>query len=154
VSKLEVTTIRTMAELREALAVRLRVFVEEQGVPLEEEVDRYDIDPATNTSAVHVLGRLEGEAIATGRLLLDQPEGELPHIGRVAVLADHRRSGHGTAIMAALHEEALTRGFRGVTLAAQLHAVPFYEMLGYVAHGPVFLDAGIEHRQMDLGLGA
>lgn len=151
-SAFAVTTIRTMDELREALAVRLRVFVEEQGVPLEEEVDGHDIDPAANLSAVHVVGRLDGAAIATGRLLLDQAAGELPHIGRVAVLEEHRRSGYGTAVMAALQDEARARGFRGVTLAAQLHAVPFYEVLGYIAHGPVFLDAGIEHRQMDLDL--
>ena len=52
--------------------------------------------------------------------------------------------------MAPLHEEARLRGAPGVTLAAQLHAVPFYERLGYIARGPVFLDAGIEHRDMDL----
>ena len=147
-----VSPIRTIDELREALAVRMRVFVEEQHVPPEEEVDGYDVDPETNTRAVHVLGRLDGEPVATGRLLLDVPEGEVPHIGRVAVLAEHRRSGHGRAIMSALHEEARARGFEGVTLAAQLHAMPFYERLGYVARGPVFLDAGIEHRDMDLRL--
>jgi predicted GNAT family N-acyltransferase len=147
-----VTEVRTLAELNELLAVRLRVFVHEQGVPLEEEVDRYDVDPATNPPAVYVLGRLDGACIATGRLLLDVAPGGLPHIGRVAVLAEHRRHGYGAAVMAALHEAALARGFRGVTLAAQLHAVPFYERLGYTAHGPVFLDAGIEHRNMDLAL--
>lgn len=149
-STFTVTQVRTLDELNEALAVRMRVFVEEQGVPLEEEVDRYDIDPATNPPAVYMLGRLDGACIATGRLLLDVDPGALPHIGRVAVLEEHRRHGYGAAIMAALHEAALTRGFRGVTLAAQLPAIPFYEGLGYLAHGPVFLDAGIEHRDMDL----
>ena len=41
-------------------------------------------------------------------------------------------------------------GFPGITLDAQLHAIPFYEHLGYSVHGEVFLDAGIEHRVMDL----
>lgn len=144
-----VTAIETRDELREALAVRMRVFVEEQGVPAEEEVDAYDGDPAA-TPALHVLGRLDGSAIATARLLLDPPPGDLPHIGRVAVLREHRGRGYGAAVMETLHAAASERGFRGVTLAAQLHAVGFYERLGYAAHGPVFLDAGIEHRQMDL----
>jgi predicted GNAT family N-acyltransferase len=147
-----VIEMHTLDELNELLAVRLRVFVEEQGVPIEEEVDRYDVDPTSKPPAVYVLGRLDGECIATGRLLLDVQAGELPHIGRVAVVTEQRRNGYGAAIMAALHDAALARGFGGVTLAAQLHAVPFYEHLGYVAHGPVFLDAGIEHRQMNLRL--
>lgn len=140
----------TLEELHSALAIRMRVFVEEQHVPVEDEVDAYDADPATNTSAAHVLGRLDGEPIATARLLIDGHAAQLPHIGRVAVLRQYRGNGYGAAIMRALHAEARARGCRGVTLAAQLHALRFYERLGYAAHGPVFLDAGIEHRQMDL----
>jgi len=51
--------------------------------------------------------------------------------------------------MHSLHEESRARGERGNTLSAQLHAIPFYERLGYTARGPVYLDAGIEHRDMD-----
>lgn len=145
-----VTVIRTGEDLRDALAVRMRVFVEEQGVPLEEEVDAYDLDTLTRGDVVYVLGQLDGVPIATARLLLDTRGEGLPHIGRVAVLAEHRGHGYGATIMRALHEEARTRGYEGVTLAAQLQAMPFYEHLGYVPRGPVFLDAGIEHRNMDL----
>lgn len=148
-SGIAVTVIRTPAELEEALSVRRRVFVDEQGVPEEEEIDRYDADPATVTSAVQVLGRLAGVPVATGRLLLDMGD-RYPHVGRIAVLAEHRRGGYGRAIMDALHAEARTRRLPGITLAAQLHAIPFYERLGYVARGEVFLDAGIQHRWMDI----
>lgn len=146
----EVSIIRTPEEMAAALSVRMRVFVEEQHVPVEEEVDRYDADPRSNTAAVHVLGRLDGTPIATARLLLDAHAGEYPHIGRVAVLREHRGGGFGAAVMRALHAEARRRGFPGITLSAQTHAIPFYERLGYVARGPVYLDAGIEHRDMDL----
>jgi predicted GNAT family N-acyltransferase len=145
-----VDVIRTAEQLQEAFAIRTRVFVEEQHVPPAEEIDRYDTDPAAMTHAVHALGRLDGTPIATGRLLLVADAAGLPHIGRVAVLAPHRTHGYGTAIMEALHAEARTRGFVGATLAAQIHAIPFYAGLGYVAHGPLFMDAGIEHRQMDI----
>lgn len=142
--------VETAADMAAALAVRTRVFVEEQHVPIEEEVDAYDDIAAAGV--VHVLGRLDGVPIATARLLLETHDGGYPHIGRVAVLAEHRGRGYGREVMAALHREARARGFAGVTLAAQMHAVGFYEGLGYVARGPVFLDAGIEHRDMDLRL--
>ncbi len=151
---LKVLVISTREELAEALQVRRAVFVDEQGVPESEEIDAHDGDPALVTTAVHVLARRAGLALGTGRLLLEYPRGAHAHIGRVAVLASERRHGVGRAVMRALEAEARTRGFSGITLAAQLHAAPFYERLGYVLatglRGEVFLDAGIEHRWMDL----
>jgi predicted GNAT family N-acyltransferase len=146
---IQVSVIRTPAEMEEALTVRRRVFIDEQGVSEAEEIDAYDADPATVTTAVHVIGRVDGVPVATARLLLDAGD-PYPHIGRVAVLAEQRRRGYGAAVMRALEDEARRRGLGGVTLAAQLHAIPFYEALGYVARGEVFLDARIEHRWMDL----
>jgi predicted GNAT family N-acyltransferase len=134
----------------DALAVRRAVFIEEQGVSEEEEIDAHDADPEQVASAVHVVAYLDGRPVGTGRLLLDPSPGQNAHVGRVAVLRDHRGRGLGKAIMLALHEEARRRGYRGITVAAQLHAIAFYESLGYVARGDVFLDAGIEHRSMDL----
>ncbi len=148
----EVTRVGTPAELAAALAVRTRVFVEEQHVPVEEEIDRFDAEPWVRADVLQVIGRLDGTVIATARLLLATHDGGYPHIGRVAVLAEHRGRGYGATIMRALQDAARGLGFPGVTLAAQTHAIPFYEGLGYVARGPVYLDAGIEHRDMDLVL--
>lgn len=148
-SGIEVSVIRTSDEMEQALIVRRRVFIDEQGVPEPEEIDRYDAAPAMGSTAIHVLGQVDGAPVATGRLLLDMGE-RYPHIGRVAVLAEGRLRGYGNAIMEALHDEARGRGLAGITLAAQLHAIPFYERLGYIVRGDVFLDAGIEHRWMDL----
>ena len=145
-----VAVVTTPEEMAEALSVRRAVFIDEQRIDEAEEIDRYDADPATVTDAVHVLGRLDGRPVATARLLLDQPDGEYPHIGRVAVLREERGRYWGVGVMEALHEEARRRGHAGVTLAAQEYAVGFYARLGYVARGEVFLDAGIEHRWMDL----
>ncbi len=149
---LSVLRVDTPADLADALTVRRRVFIEEQAVPEQIEVDENDGAPRFLTSAVHVLGRLGGVPVATGRLLLDAPPGEFAHVGRVAVLREHRGRGFGAAIMAALHAEARKRGLPGITLAAQLHAIGFYERLGYSVRGDVFLDAGIEHRWADLVL--
>jgi predicted GNAT family N-acyltransferase len=145
-----VTTIATLEELADALEVRRQVFIEEQHVPEDEEIDRFDDDPTTVDDCIHVLLRLDGVPIGTGRLMLDDPPEERAHIGRVAVLGDQRRTGAGRVVMEALQDEARRLGRPGITLSAQLHALPFYERLGYVARGDVFLDAGIEHRWMDL----
>lgn len=149
---LELATVTTPGQMEEALTVRRAVFIHEQGVPEQEEIDEHDGDPVRVTTAVHVLARMGGRPVATGRLLLDYPPGENAHIGRVAVLAELRRGGVGRAVMQALQDEARRRRFAGVTLAAQLQALPFYEQLGYAARGDVFLDARIEHRWMDLRL--
>ena len=147
-----VSIVRSQADLLAALAVRRSVFIEEQSVPEDLEIDEHDRDPATLTTAVHVLARSNGVAVATGRLLLDHPAGEHAHIGRVAVLSEYRGRGLGRLVMEALQDEARRRGLPGITLAAQLHAIGFYERLGYRVYGDVFLDAGIEHRWMGLTL--
>ena len=66
------------------------------------------------------------------------------------MLKEQRGRYWGVGVMEALHEEARRRGYAGVTLGAQEYAVGFYARLGYVARGELFLDAGIEHRWMDL----
>lgn len=149
----EVLIVTQAAEMQQALDVRRRVFIEEQSVPKALEIDEHDGDPATVTTALHVLVRVEGQPVATGRLLLDTSHDGAAHIGRVAVLAEARRGGYGRAVMQALHTLARERGLNRVTLAAQLHAIPFYESLGYrLRPGDVFLDAGIEHRWMEITL--
>lgn len=147
-----VEVIRSPEQMQEAFGIRFRVFVEEQHVPIEEEVDAFDDRPGQRDDVVQVLVRLDGAPAATARLLLGHHAADgqgYPHIGRVAVLAEHRGTGLGLVVMDALHAEARRRGERGITLSAQLHAIPFYERLGYAARGPVYLDAGIEHRDMD-----
>lgn len=141
--------VRETAAPEDALSVRRTVFVGEQGVSEEEEIDAYDGDSRHVALAIHVVAYLDGRPVATGRLLLDASTDANAHIGRIAVLREHRRRGLGTAVMLALEDEARSRGYRGVTIAAQIQAIPFYESLGYIAYGDVFLDARIEHRMME-----
>jgi len=122
---------------RWAIPIRTTVFVEEQKVPAEMEID--DWDP----QCVHAVAfDGEGTAQGTGRLL---PDG---HIGRMAVLKFARGAGVGSALLTALMEVARARGQREVQLSAQTHAVPFYERHGYVVCGAEYLDAGIPHVDM------
>jgi predicted GNAT family N-acyltransferase len=140
--------------LAAAHALRLAVFVDEQGVPLEEEID--DLDTAATTTHVLVRDReRDGAVVGTGRLLTDPAHPGEVHVGRVAVAASARGTGAGAAVMRALEELALAEhavsgadGRRAVRvlLSAQVQAIGFYERLGYVVSGPVYLDAGIDHR--------
>jgi len=129
------------AELGEiATEIRRVVFIEEQRVPQEEEWDGRD------DACVHFLALLEGRPVGTARLLPDA------HIGRVAVLAEARGLGIGVALMRATIDAARRLDHPIVELAAQTHALPFYERLGFQAFGDEFLEAGIPHRNMRLSL--
>lgn len=121
--------------------VRTEVFIEEQNVAPEEEWDGID------DQCVHALAfDLEGNAIATGRLL---PDGK---IGRMAVRKSWRGKGIGGAILRLLMDEAEAQGHASVKLAAQTHAIPFYEKFGFHAYGSEFMDAGIPHYWMKAAL--
>lgn len=124
-----------------AAPVRLQVFVEEQGVPVEMEWDDMD------ASSLHVLALdRAGRAIGTGRLLPSE-EGE-SHLGRIAVVASWRRQGVGGAMLRALMEAAAHRGDHCVLLHAQVSAIDFYRGFGFSAVGGCYMEAGIRHQTM------
>ena len=133
-------TVATAADWPEVVALRTRVFVEEQGVPPEVEQD--DADAA----ALHAVARdATGRVVATGRLL--EREGRAA-IGRMAVEAGARGGGYGAAVLAELHRRARERGLTEAELHAQVGARGFYECAGYTAVGAEYLEAGIMHVTM------
>lgn len=145
----------TIEELDTCLALRRVVFIEEQAVPEEEEVDGRDGE-ATHFLAewrVDESGYVDDgwEPVGTARLRVVEGADGQPwaKAERVAVLADYRGRGVGAALMAELEAEARRHGEVGVKLASQEDAVPFYEGLDYQRHGERFMDAGIPHYWMD-----
>ena len=137
-------SVATAEDMAEVAALRTRVFVTEQGVPPEIEQD------AADATAVHVLSRDgSGRVVATGRLLV---HGRTAGIGRMAADAAVRGRGHGAAVLAELHREAVRRGVVEVELHAQLSARGFYERAGYAAVGEEYEEAGIAHITMRRGL--
>jgi predicted GNAT family N-acyltransferase len=121
----------------EAQRVRETVFVVEQGVPPEIELDEWD-ERCDHALAYDAGGRV----IGTGRLL---PDG---HVGRMAVLREARGQGVGARLLEALIERARSRGMERVVLNAQTHAVPFYARFGFAVEGATFMEAGIPHVTM------
>lgn len=115
------------------------MFVAEQGVPEELEVD--GLDPG----CAHFLAHLDGAAVGTARLRV---LGGKAKIERVAVLADRRDAGIGRALMDAVEAHARGAGFATAVLNAQTRVAEFYERLGYRREGEVFLEANIPHVRM------
>ena len=147
----EARIVSTKAEREAIFAVRMKVFVEEQKVPPEEELDSYDVAALQFLIGAQRLssgGRTTEEFMIAGTArLIDKGDGT-GKIGRVAVLKEFRGKGLGAKLMRFIEVEAAGRGFQRLILEAQVSAVPFYEKLGYIAEGEVFLDANIEHRLM------
>ena len=120
----------------EAAPIRLQVFVEEQRVPAEMELDEFD------ALSCHALALADGRPVGTGRLL---PDG---HIGRMAVQAAWRGRGVGAALLQALIAEAGRRGMAQLALSAQTHALGFYGRFGFLPEGEVYDEAGLPHQVM------
>ncbi len=145
----------TPAEQDACFAIRKTVFIEEQSVPFEEELDGLDEESThflaewrTDTSGYVDDG---WTPVGTARLRTvpgsdDQPVAKAE---RVAVLAEWRGRGVGAALMTELEAEARRWGHPRIKLASQESAIPFYDKLGYRAYGERFMDAGIPHFWMD-----
>ncbi len=135
-------------DLERCLKLRFAVFVDEQGVPIDEERDALDDD------AVHIIAEEPDVPcvlpMATARMVC---KGDVAKIGRVCVRQDQRGQGLGAEVIR--HCLMLAREWEGITqvvLGSQIHALGFYEALGFEAFGPIYLDAGIEHQDMRLRL--
>jgi len=157
--RLRVRRIRSQKEMAEAFAVRMRVFVKEQHVPREIELDRDD------NRAIHFLACVDGKPVGTARLVWHRGNAK---IGRMAVLKSYRGRGIGKkllqrAVAAAKRSEvghqrsALKnnsdfkhRRARTIYLHAQVPVIGFYESMGFHCVGPAFDEAGIPHRRMVL----
>lgn len=137
----EVSRITAEADFEAALALRREVFIEEQDVPEDLEIDGRDEE------ATHFLARADGDPVGTARLR-DYGEG-VAKVERVAVRESHRGEGWGERIMSAVETYARDAGYDRIRLAAQVPVVGFYERLGHEVVSEEFMDAGIPHRSME-----
>ncbi|KKB38087.1 GNAT family N-acetyltransferase [Bacillus thermotolerans] len=136
---MKVITVQSPKERQDAYEVRKRVFVEEQHVPLELEIDEHEEE------AAHFVLYDEGKPCGAGRFRTKDGLGKAE---RICILPDYRKKGAGRLIMEALETHAKGQGLPGVKLDAQVHAIPFYEKLGYEIISDEFMDAGIPHKTM------
>lgn len=129
-------------ELEHAFAIRKKVFVEEQGVPLEDEFDSFD---SLNGTCEHVLAYIDRVPIGTGRIRILDGKGKLE---RICILEPYRKFGAGKKIINSLEEISRNKEVWQVKLHGQSQAKGFYEKLGYSAISDVFMEDGIPHYLM------
>ncbi|MFK9095462.1 GNAT family N-acetyltransferase [Bacillus salipaludis] len=134
-----VKIVENQKELDDAFTVRKIVFVEEQNVPLEEEIDQFEAE------ATHFVMYQEGAPVGAGRFRVVDGYGK---VERICVMKEARKTGAGKAIMSAIEGFADLQGLHKLKLNAQTQAIPFYAGLGYEVVSEEFLDAGIPHKTM------
>lgn len=122
--------------------IRQTVFVQEQGVPVDLEMDGRELESTHFLAFIKSRNDNPETVLGSARLL---PTGQ---IGRMAVLAEFRGRGIGYKLLQHATNYGFSHGFPHLFLHAQRHAQHFYEKAGYVARGDVFLEAGIEHIEM------
>lgn len=130
----------TKKEKLDAFSVRNRVFIEEQGINPKIEYDQYD------QNAIHLVGYLNEQPIAAARIRLITEQGK---IQRVAILKPFRKQGYGKKLMLASEKIISQHGLQSLHLNAQIHAIPFYEAIGFEINSHPFYEAGIEHVSMN-----
>lgn len=123
----------------DAFVIRNEVFVKEQYVPVEEELDDQD------KICDHLVIYLQGEPVATGRIII---ENKKYYLGRVAVLKKYRGKGFGKILVNELLNKIFLQGEKEVFIHAQVSAEGFYKKLGFKPYGEKFFEAGIEHINM------
>jgi len=150
---IEVREARDDAERAAAMAIRHTVFVDEQDVPVELEVDGLD-DGAAHLVAVRdgtvAPWAIRRQVATTCRLIA---HGATVHLGRLAVDASARRQGIAGMLVHAADEWARAHGADRLMLSAQTYAADLYLAAGYIAVGKPYVEAGIEHVDMELELG-
>jgi predicted GNAT family N-acyltransferase len=134
-----VKIVENQKELEDAYSVRKTVFIYEQNVPAEEEIDQLEEE------STHFVMYKDEFPIGAGRFRVLDGYGK---VERICVLKEARKSGAGKAIMGEIEKFASTSGLQKLKLNAQTHAIPFYSGLGYEVVSEEFLDAGIPHKTM------
>ena len=137
--------LETKEELNLGFALRIEVFVKEQNVPIELELD----DKDNSVDTIHI-GYFLGNILVGVARLIDMDK-DVIHIGRVAIDKDYRGKGIGRKLIVGCENIAkqILKKEVIIELSAQIQAEKFYESLGYnQVNDMIYLDAGIEHVDM------
>ena len=140
---MDITPVQGEDDWQQARAIRKQVFIDEQDCPPEEEWDGHD------ETSRHVLGRVDGEAVATARWRA-VPHGDeiVAKLERFAVLSSYRGHGYGTQLVERVLDDARRAGFDVFLIHAQAHLEDWYADLGFESTGRTFEEVGIPHVEM------
>jgi len=140
---MKIKIVRTATEKSDCVLIRKAVFVEEQKVPMNLEIDEHEDE------AIHFVGYVDDQPVAASRLRFVYGKGKLE---RICVLKEHRGKSFGKQIIDKMEEVVKDHDIKQTTLNGQVHAISFYEKLGYQVVSEEFMDAGIPHVSMEKDL--
>ena len=139
-NKLEIKTVESQQEYKKIINIRKKVFIEEQKVPLDIEIDEYELE------ATHFIVYLNKEPIGCARIRFNN----FAKLERIAILKKHRSRGFGTKLTEYLIDYCHKKNISDIRLNSQLYVADFYEKIGFKKVGEVFFEAGIKHVEMVL----
>lgn len=140
---MDIVPVRSDADWQQVRLIRERVFIDEQDCPPDDEWDGHD------ATSRHVLGRVDGTAVATARWrTVPHDEEIVAKLERFAVLPEHRGKGYGTQLVRFVLEDARQAGFDTFLIHAQAHLEDWYADLGFQSTGRTFEEVGIPHVEM------
>jgi len=137
---MKVMVAETEQERNDVYNVRRQVFIIEQGVPEEIEVDDKEAE------SIHFIAYDKEQAVGAGRLRVEGLQGKAE---RVCVLSEQRGKGIGVEIMRGMERYCLENGLHTLKLNAQIQAESFYKRIGYTTVSDTFYDANILHVTMN-----
>ncbi|AJG40999.1 acetyltransferase [Thermotoga sp. RQ7] len=127
--------------MEKAFEIRRKVFIEEQKVSEEDELDGKDPE------SLHALLEVNGKYVGVSRI---RRIGKgIFKIERVAILKEERGKGYGRFLMKEVERELVSKGAKKLVLNAQIQVKGFYERLGYEVKGEIFYEANIPHVRME-----
>jgi putative N-acetyltransferase (TIGR04045 family) len=140
--------VASAAELTDHFAIRHRIFVDEQAIFAESDLDLHDRD----TSAIPLIGYCDGVVAGTVRLFALDPADGIWQGDRLAVLAPYRTRGLGAPLVRCAVATAAVLGGRLMIAHIQLPNVRFFQRLGWEARGEREIYAGLVHQPMSIEL--
>ena len=143
-NSLKIKEVNNKYDLEKVIEIRKNVFIKEQNVPLEIEID--GLDP----EAEHFIAYLDDKPIGCARIRTNKNYVKLE---RIAILKKHRGKGFGTVLTKFLIDYCRNENFGEIILHSQTYVVDFYKKLGFKIRGKPFFEADIEHFEMYLDIG-
>lgn len=139
---LDIRMVKTKKELDQAIAIRKQVFVKEQNVPIDIEIDGLDDE------AEHVIAYVGGEPIGCARIRFNT----YAKLERIAIVEKYRGRGFGIQLTDFLIEYCKQKNVVEIRLHAQMYTADFYKKLGFLERGKTFFEADIEHIEMYMNI--
>lgn len=141
-NNLKIQIVGNQKEFDDVIAIRKKVFIEEQNVPIDIEMDGLDDE------ANHVIAYLDNKPIGCARIRMNS----FAKLERIAVMKDYRRKGFGRKITEFLIDYCKQKNVDEIRLHAQIYTADFYKKLGFLERGKTFFEADIKHIEMHMSI--